>query len=148
MFYIANDIVTRLGLEESLTLVLTLTVAGVYVVASMVGWTLGKTALKWIYLLPAFAAFLLAVRSYRQQTHIWHLLEQADAISKPQLTLFSNMAVNGIARLLVVGLVLTLLLQRLSRWQVKRSNRRGYADPESRRSASGDVGEKEHAKPV
>ena len=103
----------------------------------------GKTL---AFLLPAFAAFLLAVRSYRQQVQIWDLLEQADAISEPQLTLFSNMAVHGIARLLVLGLVLTLSLRQLNRWQVARSNRRLQADIGL--ATSGDVGEKEHAKPV
>jgi len=147
MFYVANDIVTRLGLEESLTLAVAIAAACAYLATNAFGWTLGKTSLRWIYLLPAFAAFLLAVRSYRQQVHIWDLLEQAGAISEPQLTLFSNMAVHGVARLLVLGLVLTLSLRHLNRWQVARSNRRLQADIGSA-ATSGDVGEKEHAKPV
>jgi hypothetical protein len=110
MLYWANEVVTRIGLGEAVVVILALLLLGVYLV-----WNRLKRPPSWFFRLgvgiPLFVSVASASKGWREFRKINYYLQRADAMNDAQRNLFLTEAIRGVIRILLVGLLCSLMLQ-------------------------------------
>jgi len=130
MWYLANAVVSRIGLQETAMLIVTMLLSGVYLLSWV--WMkgpVGRLGLGvWIPILMA----LNAVRGgWLGTRELYSYLQQTGAINEAQRELMFDRAIHGGIRTFVLGTVCSAIL-----WQLVRRNQNAcakYADAEIER---------------